>query len=96
MVTLCTIRFNIQQFHVLPTQCNYVFCEDLKSNSDYFPLHNKLIGFYNRDGMCLLLGRDWIFKNYRGNVCFGAQIIGRQLVLHTAVFSNMGSRPNCM
>jgi hypothetical protein len=29
-------RFNIQQFHVLPTQCIYVFCVDLRTNSDYF------------------------------------------------------------
>ena len=27
--------FNIQQFHVLPTQCIYVFCMDLKTNNDF-------------------------------------------------------------
>ena len=26
MVTICTTRFNIQQFYVQPTQCIYVFC----------------------------------------------------------------------
>ena len=31
-------QFNIQQFYVLPTQCIYVFCVDLKTNSDYFPI----------------------------------------------------------
>ena len=31
-------QFNIQQFYVLPTQCIYVFCVDLRTNSDYFPL----------------------------------------------------------
>jgi len=25
-------------FHVLPTQCIYVFCTDLRTNSDYFPV----------------------------------------------------------
>ena len=30
-------QVNIQQFHVLPTQCIYVFCVDLRTNSDYFP-----------------------------------------------------------
>jgi len=30
-------QFNIQQFYVLPTQC--VFCVDLRTNSDYFPIH---------------------------------------------------------
>jgi len=30
-------QFNIQQFYVLPTQCIYVFCVDLRTNSDYFP-----------------------------------------------------------
>jgi len=29
-------QFNIQQFSVLPTQCIYVFCVDLRTNSDYF------------------------------------------------------------
>ena len=33
-------KFNIQQFHVLPTQCIYVFCVDLRTNSDYFPIQN--------------------------------------------------------
>jgi len=31
-------QFNIQQFYVLPTQCIYVFCVDLRTNSNYFPI----------------------------------------------------------
>jgi hypothetical protein len=57
VVTICTAscghymnrQFNIQQFYVLPTQCVYVFCVDLRINSDYFPI--QLTGFYNRDGV---------------------------------------------
>jgi len=30
-------QFNIQQFHVLSTQCIYVFYVDIGTNSDYFP-----------------------------------------------------------
>jgi hypothetical protein len=37
MVTLSTARFTAQKFYVLPTQCIYVFCVDLRRNSDYFP-----------------------------------------------------------
>jgi hypothetical protein len=33
-------QFNIQQFSALPTQCNYVFCVDLRTNSDYFPIQD--------------------------------------------------------
>jgi hypothetical protein len=33
-------RFNIQQFYILPTQCIYVFCVDLRTNSDYFPIQH--------------------------------------------------------
>ena len=33
MITICTTRFNIQQFHVLPTQGIYVFFTDLRTNS---------------------------------------------------------------
>jgi hypothetical protein len=32
--------FNIQQYYVLPTQCIYVFCVDLRTNSDYFPIQH--------------------------------------------------------
>ena len=28
--------WNIHKFYVLPTQCIYVFCVDLRTNSDYF------------------------------------------------------------
>jgi len=30
-------QFNIRQSYVLPTQCIYVFCVDLRTNGDYFP-----------------------------------------------------------
>ena len=33
-------RFNIQQFYVLPTQFIYVFCMNLRRNSDYFPIQH--------------------------------------------------------
>jgi len=49
-------QFNVQQFYVLPTQCIYVFCVDLRTNSDYFPIQHELIGVYNRDGVRLLRG----------------------------------------
>ena len=51
-------QFNIQQFYVLPTQCIYVFCVDLGTNSNYFPIQYQLIDFYNEDGVCLLSGTD--------------------------------------
>jgi len=37
MVTICTTKFNTKKFYVLSTQCIYVFCTDMKTNSDYFP-----------------------------------------------------------
>jgi hypothetical protein len=33
-------QFNTKQFYVLATQCIYVFCMDLKANSDYFPIQH--------------------------------------------------------
>ena len=33
-------QFNIQQLYVLPTQCIYVFCVDLRTNSHYFPIQH--------------------------------------------------------
>ena len=32
--------FKIHKFYVLPTQCIYVFCVDLRTNSDYFPIQH--------------------------------------------------------
>jgi hypothetical protein len=37
-VTICTTRFNVHKFYVLPTQCVYVLCMDLRTNSDYFSI----------------------------------------------------------
>ena len=42
-------QFNIQQLYVLPTQCIYVFCVDLRTNSHYFPIQHLLTGCYNED-----------------------------------------------
>jgi len=39
-VTICTAMFNFQQFYVLLTQGIYVFCVDLRTNSDYFPIQH--------------------------------------------------------
>ena len=39
VVTVCTASLT-QQFCVLPTQCIYVFCVDLRTNSDYFPIQH--------------------------------------------------------
>ena len=61
MVTICTTKFNIQKFYVLPTQCIYVFRVDLRANSDYFPIQHELVGFYNRDGTSLLRCTSWVF-----------------------------------
>ena len=66
--SLYTARFNIQQFYVLPTQCIYVFCVDLRINNDYFPIQHKLTGLYNRDGVYLLRGTDWIFIYRQFNI----------------------------
>jgi hypothetical protein len=33
-------QFNIQHFYVLPTQCIYMFCVDLRTNSDYFTIQH--------------------------------------------------------
>jgi hypothetical protein len=61
-------QFNIQQFYVLPTLCIYVFCVDLRTNSDYFPIQHSLAGFYNRDGVCLLRGTHSVFLVYTADL----------------------------
>jgi len=46
-------------------QCIYVFCVDLRTNSDYFSIQHELIGFYNRGRECLLRGTNWVFISDR-------------------------------
>jgi hypothetical protein len=37
----CAVRTEyIHKFYVLPTQCIYVFCVDLRTKSDYFTIQN--------------------------------------------------------
>ena len=58
-------QFNIRQFYVLPTHCTYVFCVDLRTISDYFPIQHLLTGFYNRDGVFIArYGLDLYIKFY--------------------------------
>ena len=45
MATLCTTRCKIKKLYVLPTQCIYVFCVDLRTNSDYFLYNIKWLVF---------------------------------------------------
>ena len=40
----------------------YVFCVDLRTNSDYYTVHHWLVGFYNWDGVCLLRGTLYILR----------------------------------
>ena len=59
-------QFNINQFYVLPTQYIYVFCVDIRTNSNYFTIQHWLTGFCNLDGECLLRGTGWIFNYNSG------------------------------
>ena len=45
----CAVR---STFYVLPTQCIYVFCVDLRTNSDYFTEQTAIISLYSID--CLV------------------------------------------
>ena len=40
VVALCTTKFNTLKFYVLHTQCVYMFCVDLRTNSDYFTVQH--------------------------------------------------------
>jgi hypothetical protein len=47
----------------------------LRTNSEFFHLEHKLIGFYSRDEKCLQRGADWVFKQsnlrfvFKGLIC---------------------------
>ena len=39
-VTLSTTWFNIKTFYIQLTEYIYVFCMDLRTNSEYFPIQH--------------------------------------------------------
>ena len=53
-------RFNIQQFYVLPTQCIYMLCVDLRTNSDYTSTRHCRIIPCNFILVCFLSSRNCI------------------------------------
>ena len=61
MFSLRTTRFNIQKFYMV-LALRWVFCTDLRTESDFCFIYHKLIGFYNREEKCLQRGTDWVFK----------------------------------
>jgi len=36
----CMYQLMQPHLYVLPTRCSYVFCVDLRTNSDYFPIQH--------------------------------------------------------
>ena len=45
-------------------QCVYVFCLDLRTNSDYFPIQRELTDFYNRDLTPLNHSGDYMYLQF--------------------------------
>ena len=59
--TECVYCAVLSTFYVLPTQCIYVFCVDLRTNSDYFTVQHWLVVFCKNqsvDGEFLLRGKE--------------------------------------
>jgi hypothetical protein len=52
LVNWCNTRFKIHKVYVLPTQCIYVFCMDVKTNSDYFPMQHQVVFITRRSVYC--------------------------------------------
>jgi len=52
---MCTARLTLNNSTFCPTQCIYVFCVDLRTNSDYFSIQHS-------GKECLLRGMKLVFK----------------------------------
>jgi len=57
-VSLHTTSFNIKKFYTV-LALPWVFCVDLRKDSDFCFIRHQLIGFYNRGGKCLQRGTGW-------------------------------------
>lgn len=62
VVAFCTTSFNIEKFYILPTGCVYVFCVDIRRNSDYFTVQRQLIDFCTRNGVYCAVRTEYINK----------------------------------
>ena len=81
--TECVYSAVCSTFYVLPTQCVYVFCVDLRTNSDYFTVQHWLVGFYNWDGVCLLRGTFYILRSaHTVYLCVLCGSENKQLLFH--------------
>ena len=59
-VSLHKTRLKIKKFYMV-FALRWVFCTDLRTDSDFcFMLHQQVC-FYNRGGRCLLRGTNWFF-----------------------------------
>jgi len=47
LVYICTAKFKIHKFYVVPKKCSYVFFVDLRTNSYYLLIQHYHIGFNN-------------------------------------------------
>jgi len=61
-VTICTACLTFSYSTFCPHSV-FVFCVDLRTNSDYFTVQHWLVGFYNWDGVCLLCSTFYILRS---------------------------------
>jgi len=52
-----TTSFNFPKFYIFPAVYLYVFT-DLRKNREVWPIQLSVIGFYKREGKCLLRGSN--------------------------------------
>ena len=72
--------------------CIDMFYVDLRTKSHYFPIQHWLTGFYNRDGVCLLRGTDWVFKCNSGWPC---SLTGFKLLMKMVGLLSGGDQTSC-
>jgi hypothetical protein len=61
VVILYTTGFAIQKLYVLSTQCIYVFCVDLRTNSDYFRIQHWLVSITETQCVYCAVRADFYF-----------------------------------
>jgi len=99
VVTICTTSSNTHNSTFCPHSCIYVFCVDLRTNSDYF---NWMV-FTTETKICLLRGSSWIsehnsrsFRPARLNMwSLFTKIISPTKQKHKTTLPNRGCAPHC-
>ena len=88
-------QFNIQKLYVLPTQCIYVFCVDLRTNSDYFTIRAALTDCSSHQSNCHIQLTQHMLLSSNSATCFSFPNFHKKVTAKPLVCSLSSVQSRC-